>query len=327
MAYVFIGFGLVLLVIGSESVLRGGVELSKFLGLSPLVIGLLIVSAGTSTPELVVSLQAVLHDAPGLALGNVVGSNIVNLLLVLGFGALLRPIATSRKVVLRDGGMLIAATLVLIAFVETGTMTRLDGLALLVGFVAYVALAYVTDRKPPPQARAGEAVPGAGAREALLAAMNVVFLVFGLVCLYFGGGYVVNGGVAVAQMYHIPPAVIGLTVVALGSSMPELATTIVAAIRGHTALAIGNLIGSNIFNILLVLGVTASVRPFAVSPLVARGDIFVMATAAIARPLVLALRWRLTRPQGGGLVLSYFAYLGFVAWRMGYFPLALPGTS
>lgn len=326
MAYGFVGFGLLLLIIGSESVLRGGVGLSKTFGLSPLLIGLLIVSTGTSTPELVVSLQGALRNAPDLALGNIIGSNIINILLILGLGALIRPIPTSPKIVLRDGGTLIAASAALFALVEAGTIGRTDGWLLLGGFAAYVVVAFITDwRRPSPLCGAEARAQARGDTEPT-PAMSAILLAFGLACLYFGGGYVVTGGVALANLHHVPQAVIGLTVVALGSSLPELATTMAAAIRGQTAIAVGNLIGSSIFNILLILGLTAVVHPLSVSPLVAHADIYVMLAAAAILPLMLASRWRLTRGQGVFLILGYVAYLAFVLWRQGYLPAGLLGA-
>lgn len=320
MAYAFVGFGLILLIVGSESVLRGGVGLSKIIGLSPLLIGLLIVSVGTSAPEMVISLQAAMRKAPDLALGNIVGSNIINILLILGLSAVVRPIPTSPKTVLRDGGTLVAASIALLVLVEMGTISRQSGWMLLAGFAVYVAISFFSDwRRPSPMCGAEVRANAHGDRE-LTPAMSTILLIFGLACLYFGGGYVVDGGLAVARLYHVPQAVIGLTLVAVGSSLPELATTIVASIRGHSSIAIGNLIGSNILNILLVLGLTALVHPLAVSHQVAGADIYVMAAAAVLLPLLLASRWRLTRPQGAFLVLSYLAYLGFVAWRQGVLP-------
>ena len=326
MAYAFVGFGLLLLIIGSEAVMRGGIGLSRSFGLSPLLIGLLVVSAGTSAPELVVSLQGAFHGAPGLAFGNIVGSNIVNLLLILGMGAVMRPIPTSPKTVLRDGGVLVLASAALVLLAESGVITRQDGWLLLAGFVAYLVLCFVTDWRRPSSLGGVEArVPAQGERVPT-PAMSVIVLLFGLACLFFGGSYVVDGGIAVARLYHVPPAVIGLTVIALGSSLPELATTIAAAVRGQTAIAMGNLIGSNIFNILLVLGATSTVHPLQVAHLVANADIFIMMGAALVLPLMLASRWQLTRAQGVLLVFCYFAYLAFVAWRQGYVPAGALGA-
>lgn len=323
MAYAFVGFGLVLLIIGSESVLRGGIGLSKIFGLSPLLIGLLVVSAGTSAPELVVSLEGAFHGAPDLALGNVIGSNLVNILLILGFGAMMRPIPTSPKIVLRDGGVLVAVSAALFLMVRGGSITRQDGWMLLAGFLAYVLLSFFTDRRRVPSHRTGDVRDREGGGPT--PAMSALLLIFGLACLYFGGAYVVDGGVAVARLYHVPQAVIGLTLIAVGSSLPELATTIVASIRGQTSIAIGNLIGSNIFNILLVLGITATVHPLSVSPMVAGADIYLMLGAAVVVPLMLAARWELGRAQGAFLMLAYLGYLVFVAWRQGFLTPGLFG--
>lgn len=324
MAYAFVGFGLILLIIGSESVLRGGVGLSRIVGLSPLLIGLLIVSAGTSAPEMVVSLQAAVRGAPDLALGNIVGSNIVNILLILGIGAVLRPIPVSPKTVLRDGGALVAASIALFVLFERGAISHRNGWMLLAGFAAYAVISFFTEwRRPLPD---GGAEVRAGGRE-LSPAMSTILLLFGLACLYFGGGYVVDGGLAIARFYHVPQAVIGLTVVAIGSSLPELATTIVASLRGHSSIAAGNLIGSNVFNILFVLGLTVLVRPLTVSREMAGADIYVMTAVAVLLPVMLASRWRLTRAQGAFLVLSYLVYLGFVAWRQGLLSAVIPGAG
>lgn len=323
MAYAFVGFGLVLLIIGSESVLRGGIGLSKIFGLSPLLIGLLVVSAGTSAPELVVSLEGAFHGAPDLALGNVIGSNLVNILLILGLGAMMRPIPTSPKIVLRDGGVLVAASVALFVLVRAGTITGQDGWMLLAGFLAYVLLSFFTDRRRAPSHRTGDVRDREGGGPT--PAMSALLFIFGLACLYFGGAYVVDGGVAVARLYHVPQAVIGLTLIAVGSSLPELATTIVAAIRGQTSIAIGNLIGSNIFNILLVLGITATVHPLSVSPMVAGADIYLMLGAAVVVPLMLAARWELGRAQGALLMLAYLGYLVFIAWRQGFLAPGLFG--
>ncbi len=323
MAYAFVGFGLFLLIIGSGAVLRGGIGLSRNIGLSPLLIGLLVVSIGTSAPELVVSLQSALRQAPDLALGTVIGSNIVNILLILGLGALLRPIPVSPKTVLRDGGVLVLSSFALLALAEAGRISRACGLVLLGGFVLYVLVCFLTDWRRPTQDSGAQALVLSRGDQVLRPPVSIILLLFGLACLYFGGGYVVDGGLAVARFYRVPEAVIGLTLVAVGSALPELATTVTASIRGQSSLAAGNLIGSNIVNILLVLGLTASIRPLTVSAQVTGVDIYVMTAAAVLLPLLLASRWRLTRGQGLFLVVAYLAYLGFVAWRHGLMPSGL----
>ncbi len=323
MAYAFVGFGLFLLIVGSEAALRGGVGLSRNLGFSPLLIGLLVVSIGTAAPELVVSLQSALRQAPDLALGTVIGSNIVNILLILGLGALIRPIPVSPKAVLRDGSALVLSSIALLALAEAGRIPRSCGLVLLGGFAVYLLVCFLTDwRRPTPDSSAQARALSRGDLVSTPAA-SIILLLFGLACLYFGGGYVVDGGLTVARFYRVPEAVIGLTVVAVGLSLPVLAMTVTASIRGQASLAAGNLIASSIANILLALGLTASIRPLTVSAQVAGADIYVMTAVAVLVPLLLASRWRLTRGQGFFLILAYLAYLGFVAWRHGLMPSGL----
>ena len=328
MAYWFLGAGLALLLFGSEAVVRGGVGLSRALGLPPLVIGVLVIAAGTSAPELAVSLQAALDGSPDIALGNIVGSNIVNLLLILGLAALIRPMPSSPKVVLRDGGTLLIASIALVLIARGGVVTRTDGLMLLAGFAAYVVLTFFTDWRRPtehsvPCARALARFGG----EAPSATAGMFILLFGLVGLALGAHFTVGGGLALAREFHVSEALIGLTVMALGASLPELVVTVVAAARGRTELAIGHLIGSSIFNILAALGATAAIRPLTVAPALAAADIFVMLGAGALLLPLLASGWRLSRPQGAMLLASYVGYVVFLAWRQGFVTPAMIGLS
>ncbi|HET7335171.1 MAG TPA: calcium/sodium antiporter [Rhizomicrobium sp.] len=327
MAYAFLAVGLVLLVVGSDLVLRGGVGLSRVLGLSPLLIGLVVVSAGTSLPELVVSLQAAFREAPDLAVGNVVGSNIVNILLILGLGALVRPLPSSPKVVLRDGSAMIAASVALLIVTRGGIINEHIGWLFLVGFIAYLVLSFFTDRRRSGDGSLASARAAEVSTSQTSLGMAALLLVFGLVALFFGARYLVDGGVAIARDYHVPEAVIGLTVIAIGTSLPELATTVFAAARGQTNIAVGNLIGSNIFNILLVLGATAVVHPLPVSPLVSHFDVYVMTGSALLVVPLMAMGWRVSRFQGLLLALSYMAYIGFIAYRQGLVTPAMIGLG
>lgn len=244
MAYWFLAASLLLLVLGSEAVLRGGVELGRAVGMSPLAIGLLVVAAATATPELFVSLRAATAGAPAIALGDVVGTNILNLLLVLGLGALIRPLASPPKVVLRDGGAMLLGSVAVAFLALGGAITRRDGLLLLAAFVVYIVVTFATDwRRSPghsvPQARAlarsqGEPMPVIGA---------LFLLVFGVVGLVLGAHFAVSGSLALAREWRLQEAFVGLTVVAFGTSLPKLITTLVAAARGNTNLAVGHVIG------------------------------------------------------------------------------------
>ncbi|MBI3676852.1 MAG: calcium/sodium antiporter [Proteobacteria bacterium] len=328
MAYALLGVGLVLLVLGSETVLRGSVRVSAALGLSPLIIGLLIVSAGTSSPELVVAISAAMHNAPDIALGNIIGSNIVNALLMVGLGALVRPLPSSPKVVWRDGLTMLVASVALVVMAMSGMITRQMGWLLLAAFAVYVVISFFTDWRRPSHMSVAEtrAIKMLG-EQRMAPSFSFFLMLFGFVCLYFGGRFAVDGGLLLAQEYHVPQALIGLTVIAFGASLPELTTTLIATGRGQTSIAIGHLIGSNIFNLLLVLGIAASIHPLSVAPSLAHFDVFVMlASAALLIPMM-ASGWRVTRSEGFVLVLLYVGYIGYLAWQQGYLHLAKLGLG
>ena len=326
MAYWVLAAGLLLLVLGSEAVLRGGVWVGRSLGMSPLLIGVLLVSTATSAPELFVSLRAATMGAPDIALGDIVGGNLFNLLFVLGVGALIRPLASPPKVVLRDGGVMLAAALALTFCAFDGVISRSEGLILLGGFFVYIALIVLTDWRRTadhsvPQARA-EAL-SQGEPPPMIAGLFLVIL--GTILLVLGAHFSVSGGLALARNFNLHEAFVGLTIVALGTALPKLIATVVAAARGQTNLAIGLVIGANTFNLLGVLGLTAIVSPLSVSPGLAAVDITVLtAASALVLPL-LAMRWRLSRPRGAFLVLAYAGYLAFVFWRQGLLSLTLFG--
>jgi cation:H+ antiporter len=327
MAYWFLGGGLLMLLFGSEAVVRGGVSMARAVNLPPLVIGLLVITAGTSVPEFAVSLQAAYAGAPDIALANVVGSNILNLLLILGLAAVIRPLPGSPKVVLRDGTAMLLSALALVSITRNGTVGRVEGYALLSAFVLYIVIHFFSDwRRSPelsvPCARAiarlqGEGLPGTA---------GLFYFLFGLVGLGVGSHFAVEGAVVVAREFHVSQAMIGLTVVAFGSSIPELFVTLIAAARGQTQIAIGHLVGSNVFNSLGAVGLTAALVPLSVNPML-NDDLLVMAGASALFLPLLITSWRLTRPRGAILVLTYASYLFFLAWRQGLVTPAMMGLS
>ena len=327
MAYWFLGGGLVLLLFGSEAAVRGGVAMARALNITPLVIGLLVVTAGTSTPEFAVSLQAASAGSPDIAVANVVGSNILNLLLILGLAALIRPLPSPPKVVLRDGGGMLIAAIALALLAMTGSITRVAGVALLCAFALYLIVTFFSDWRRSAE----HSVPCARALQRLQGSTTsgtagcFVFL-FGLVGVAVGAHFTVAGAVAVAREFHLPEAMVGLTIVAFGASVPELVVTLVAAARGHTQIAIGHLIGSNVFNTLGAIGVTASVFPLRVNPVLGVDLLAMTAASALVLPL-LATHWRLTRPRGALLLLSYACYLVFLAWRQGWVAPSMIGMG
>ncbi len=317
-AYWFLGAGLALLVLGSEAAVRGGVAVARAAGLSPLAIGLFVISLATSSPELAVALRASLAGSSDIAVGNVVGSNILNILLILGIAALIRPMPSSPKVVLRDGGAMLGSGVALALMAWGGVITRAEGLFLLLALVVYFATIFFSDwRRSPehsiPCSRAIERLGG----ETTSGSAGFYILVFGIVCLVIGAHFAVGGAVRVAGMLHWSEAAVGLTIVAFGSSLPELILTATAAARGETDLAIGHLIGSNSFNILGVIGLTAAIHPVSVAPMLAAVDVLVMVAASAILLPMLAANWRLSRPQGAMLLATYAGYLVFLAWRQG----------
>jgi len=312
MVYLFLGIGFALLLIGSAAVLRGGVGVFRALGLPPIFLSLLIVSLAMSAPELSVALQASVRGAPDMALGDIIGSNIANLLLVCGVGALLRPMPSPPRVVFRDGGILIAASIALVFVMLGGFIARPFGAVLLAAWVGYLVLVSITDWGRP--SLNGEAHTEAGEPNA---ALGLFLLAVGIVCLYFGAHIAIDFAALIARNFHLPQSAVALTLLAFGTSLPELVSTAVSARRGHPGLASGRIVASSIFNILLVLGLAAVMRPLSAAPMLAQFDAPVMAGCAIALPLLMLFGWRLTRGQGVLLLLAYAGYIVSIGVRNG----------
>ncbi|PTW50808.1 calcium/sodium antiporter [Rhodovulum kholense] len=301
--------GLAALIAGGELLVRGAVALARRFGVSPMIIGLTFVGFGTSTPELVTSLQAALTGAPDIALGNVVGSNIGNILLILGLAALVRPMRVCPAALRRDGGALALATGLAVLAMLGGALGRGSGAAGLTLLVAYLAFTIWQERRSATAAGAVYVAEAdtLGLLDRSWAALPVMALGLGLTLV--GAKLLVAGAVTLAAAAGLSEAVIGLTVVAIGTSMPELVTSLMAARRGESGVAIGNVIGSNIFNLLGILGVTALVQPLAVAGRIAGFDVWVMLAATAGLIVVAWTGGRITRAEGGGLVAVYGVYL------------------
>lgn len=301
--------GLCALIAGGELLVRGAVGAAMRWGVSPMLIGLTLVGFGTSTPELAASVQAALAGAPGLAVGNVVGSNIANLLLILGTAAVIAPIAIPRGVLLRDGGVLALASVACAVIVIGATLGRGVGAALLVGLLAYLLGTIWAERRlsraTPVYAAEADMT---GPVPASLGVSLVLFLV-GLALIVLGAQGLVTGAVALAGKLGLSDAVIGLTVVAIGTSMPELVTSVIAARKGQGAVAFGNVVGSNIFNILGILGATALVKPLEVPARFAQLDIWVMLAATALIVWMARSGWTLSRREGAVLLGLYGVYM------------------
>ena len=314
MVYVEIAGGLVLLVIGAELLVRGSVTLARRIGVSPLLIGLTLVGFGTSTPELVASVTGALRGSPGIAVGNVVGSNICNVLLILGVSALIYPLQTTRRAFLRDGPALLLSTVLLVVVAWYGELTRFLGGAFIVLLAAYLVHTYRTERATPDEGAAlhaaeAEQVPSMALSWPLASAMALG----GIGVLVVGAGLLVDGAIVIARDLGISETIIGLTVVAIGTSLPELATSAVAAMRRQADVAIGNVVGSNIYNVLGILGVTAMVQPIPVPAEIMAVDIWVMLAAAVVVVAFALSGWRINRWEGGLLLTGYAVYIGYLA--------------
>ncbi|MFC7291618.1 calcium/sodium antiporter [Hirschia litorea] len=309
MIYVFLLSGLILLVAGGEVLVRGAVSIAQTFKVSPLVIGLTLVGFGTSTPELVTSLQAAFAGAPGIAVGNVVGSNIANILFILGLSALIFPVAVASSSFRRDGLVLSAATLLCVGVIFLGALTRWMGVVLVAGLIAYIAYAFLKERSPAT-ANAAELPDESSKPNSLL--LNAVFVVAGLVMTIFGARFLVMSATDIATSFGVSETIIGLTIVAVGTSLPELVTSLMAALRKQGDLAFGNIVGSNIYNILGILGVTAIVKPIPIPPQIASFDVWVLLGATLLLIIAAITHWKVTRLEGGIMLAGYVAYIAML---------------
>jgi cation:H+ antiporter len=311
MSYFMVVAGLALLLGGGDLLVRGAISLARRLQVSPLVIGLTVVAFGTSAPELVVSLDAALSGVPEIAIGNVVGSNIANVLLVLGMPALIFPIISSETSIKRDGLIMIVVSLLFIGLCFAGTLQAWQGLIMVVLLAAYLAWSYISSRNDGLQSAEALVDELEGIEGGMLKVPTSVFFVsFGILGLAAGSHFLVEGAVQVAKAAGVSEATIGLTLVALGTSLPELATAMVAALRRHGDVALGNVIGSNLFNILGIMGITAMVVPVPVPDSFLRFDLWVMLVAAlIVGAFLLVPAGAIRRPAGIVLCVAYGGYI------------------
>ncbi|MCA1940960.1 MAG: calcium/sodium antiporter [Caenispirillum bisanense] len=310
MSWISFAAGLVLLVVAAEALVRGAVAMAERLGISPLVIGLTVVAFGTSAPELVVCVQAALEGSGGLVYGNVIGSNIANIMLILAFAALIQPVHAEMKPFARESAVLIAATLAMVAFTWGDGVQRLEGAAMLAALAAYLLWSYFRERRSAAQARAA-----AAELEELSTLQHKPWWVIigatlvGLAGVVAGARFLVVGATAIARDWGVPEEVIGLTMVAVGTSLPELATAVAAALKKHNDVALGNVVGSNVFNILGIMGVAALVKPSAAPAQVMQFDVWVMlGVTLLLVPFFLSGR-QLSRAEGGLLLGGYAAYI------------------
>nr|WP_225443646.1 calcium/sodium antiporter [Lolliginicoccus lacisalsi] len=315
--------GLVLLVGGGELLVRGATSLAHSIGMSALVVGLTVVSFATSAPELAVSTGAALSGYPGLAIGNVVGSNIANIFLILGIGALIAPLIVKSQIIRTDIPIMIGFSLLLLVVALDGSISRINGIVLVVMLLIYLAVTVTATRRSTngEEHVSADAAPapdtwpdGGTSSRGKQAAMSTLLVVIGVGLLVAGAQLLVNGATSIAAAFGLSDLVIGLTVVAIGTSLPELATAVIAVRKGEVDLAVGNVVGSNIFNIGAVLGITAVIAPegIDVSPGAVGFDIPIMIAVALVLLPVAFTGLAVARWEGGVFVAFYGAYLGYL---------------
>jgi cation:H+ antiporter len=312
-AWLLLIAGLAVLVGGAELLVRGASGLGRHLGISPLVIGLTVVAFGTSSPELAVSLSAVLGGRPDLAIGTAIGSNIFNVLVILGLSALVRPLVVERRLVRVDVPIMLGTSAALWPLLMDGRLGRTDGLLLFAGFVAYVVLAVrVSHRESRAIHAESPDMPLSKPSESLT--QPVVLVVLGLAGTVVGSQWLVRSSVVIATAWGVSELTIGLTIVAGGTSLPEMATSLVAAVRGQRDIAVGNVVGSNIFNVLAILGVAGLVAPegVPVSAAVLAFDLPVMVAAAVCCLPIVFTGHEIRRWEGGLLLAAYSAYVTYL---------------
>jgi cation:H+ antiporter len=309
--------GFVALVGGAEWLVRGASRLAVAIGVAPLVIGLTVVAFGTSAPELAVSVRSALNGQPDLALGNVVGSNILNILVILGMSAVIIPLAVSQQLIRLDVPLMIGASVLVYVMALDGAVGRWEGALLFVGAIGYTVFSIVKSRRESAEieteyAEAFNSKAPGRTRSAVL--RNLGMMALGLILLIIGARWLVDGAVAVARFFGVSELIIALTIVSIGTSLPEVAASVMAALRGERDIAVGNAVGSNLFNLFSVLGLTSLISPtgVAVSPAALNFDIPVMIAVAVACLPIFFTEHRIDRWEGVLFLVFYLAYVAYL---------------
>ena len=306
---IFLISGILALFIGAEGLIRGSSALALKIGITPLVVGLTVVAFGTSTPELVVSLKAALIGNTSITLGNVIGSNIANIALILGTAALIRPLNVHANVVRKEIPIMIAFTILLILLLIEGEVGFIDGIIFVISIVAYTIVNIILARKEKNAEVENEFKDGLKTK--INVPVSIIMIVAGLGLLILGANLFVNGAIAIAKFIGVSDAIIGLTVVAIGTSLPELITAAVASYKKESDIAVGNVVGSNIFNILGILGITALITSINTDEL-NFVDFGVMLFAAIILLPLSKTGFKISRLEGAFLVFGYIIYIFYL---------------
>ncbi len=310
MNFLFLAIGVVLLTVGGEALIRGALSSARRLGVSPLLSGLVIVGFGTSAPELVVSVDAAIHQRPDIAIGNVVGSNIGNILLILGICGLITPLAVKPLALRRDAVMVVAASILFLVLVGGRMLTAVDGVIFLLVLLAYLAWAYRSERSnnaPSAELHMAEAEELVSLPTSVI--LTSAAIIGGLLLLIAGSQVLLIGAIGIAEHFGVSEAVVGLTLVAVGTSLPELSISVIATLRRHADVAVGNILGSNIFNLLGILGVSALLQPLPVHARILQFDQWVMLGSSLLLLLFLFTGRQVSRLEGGILLTGYGVYI------------------
>lgn len=292
--------GLVFLILGGELLVRSAVSFAEKFGVSSFLIGVTVVSFGTSVPELMVSIQAAMDQAADIAIGNVLGSNIANIALVLGVSVVIRPLSITANTYKLSWWIMFISSLLFILFLLDNVITKMEGLLLIAGLFCFII--FSVKRNIPNE-------------ESIISKINIqtgiLFFVLGAIGLYFGSELFVENAISIASFFDVPKFVIGITVVALGTSLPELVTSIIALMKGQNNISLGNLIGSNIFNVFAVLGITSLIQELGTSSILLFLDFGVMLAVILIFGYQLFIRKKISRTAGFVLLFGYFSYILF----------------
>ncbi|MEM6821661.1 MAG: calcium/sodium antiporter [Verrucomicrobiota bacterium] len=303
--------GLVLLFFGAEALVRGAIAISLRAGISPLIVGLTVLAFSTSSPELVVSIRAALEGNGGIALGNVIGSNIANTGLILGTAALIFPLAVQRQIIRREIPVMLGLTVLFIFFVSDKTIARHEGCILFVGLLVYIVYSVISARQSGESATQEE-VESVAVKLGRHWAIDVALLIAGLGILCLGAELMVTSAVSIATKLGVSQIIIGLTIVSIGTSLPELATSLVAAFKKQGDLMVGNIIGSNIFNIGAILGIAPLFSPISDSGIYPI-DFAILMLFSLALLPIMKSDYQISRMEGLFLLIAYGSYMAYIA--------------
>lgn len=300
--------GLIILFLGGESLIKGSISVARHMKISQILVSSVIVGFGTSMPEMTVSIDAVFRNTPDIAIGNVIGSNIANILFILGIAAVISPLSSKGILIKRDIWVMLAATLLFCVFALFGALNFIEGVFMIIVLISYITYSYFEDKKKSAHLNNNDHQSDEGEIKNLTLPLSMLFCIIGIVCLILGSSLFLNGAIAIANIFNISQEVIGLGIVAIGSCLPELSTAIIASYRKHGNIVIASIVGSNIFNILSIVGVMSLIREITVPAPILTFDLWVLVASTLILSMMLFKGWRLNRIVGSAFLLTYILY-------------------